>query len=452
MTHAISQRLKYYMCSITIQQLFICMFLIAKSEVMAQSELPVLKANSPNVQILDGSSLSKGDWIIDPATELDVYEAIRSSKKRTITFKTDVESKSFEVEPGRFYDFVILLNGKDTCKTRISTMKQHFEWIGKSPPSMPCTIPISIVHGKLHLQGQINGSKTLDLIFDTGADCCVLYPSGISKGATFKSDSKVLNQGSGGTTMRDISRDNQLDIAGARWQHESVIFVEKQADNADGIVSYSVFEDKALEIDFDRMEMILHDSLPSSAKDFNKTAMPFAGTLPAVEVVMTSEGKSCHGPFILDTAGTGCMLVNEAFGTLHALNDNLKKVGTSVSMGVGSGKIHSNRVIVPTLSIAGHSLANVPINVELPTGSYPSEPGGVVCMDVLTRFNCILDFPNSEAYFKPNTMFAEPFKIRSKGFSFPFVATIVGGCVFAVTVLSFWIRSKRRKSVDPVSK
>ncbi len=409
----------------------------------AQEELPVLNANSPNVSIIDGSNASRGDWILDPSLELDVYNAIRSDKNRTITFKSDIDSRSFEVEPGHVYDFVILLNGKDVCKTRISTMVQGFKRMDKSSVTGPVTIPITIEHGKLHLKGSVNGSKTLDLIFDTGAESCLVYPSAKSKGVELTLDDTVLNLGSGGVTRRQVSRDNWLEISNARWDHEPFIYVEQQADRADGIVGFTMFENRVVEIDYDRMLMFIHDSLPSYSDSFSKTAMPFSGSLPAVEVVMKDGDNSYRGPFILDTAGSGCMLVNQAFAIDHNMHSTLRKVGTGFSRGVGSGSIQSNQLMLPALSIAGHTLSDVPLHAELPSDWNKAPPGGVVCLDVLARFNTILDFPANEAYFKPNSRFAEPFRIRGSRPSFQFIAAIVVIALLATAAV--WYLSKKRK-------
>jgi len=415
----------------------------------AQTEPPVLKANTRTVRILDGGKPMKGEWLLDPSVELDIYNAIRTDQRKTITFTTDIDSRSFEVEPGHVYDFVILLNDKGECRTRISTMTQGYRRSATASAAGPVTIPITIQNGKLHLTGQINGSQPLNLIFDTGADTCVMYPSARSKGATMTFDGTVNNAGSGGTMLRQLSRDNRLDIADVHWTHEPFIFVEKQADDADGIVGYPVFEDRIVEIDYDRMVMVVHDALPSHAVSFTRTAMPHAGTLTAVEVLMTSGDTTWRGPFILDTAGNGTMLVNQAFAVANNLHNALRKVGSGVSRGVGNASIHSNQLMLPMLTLAGHTLTDVPINVEVPSDGNTAPPGGVVCMDVLARFNTILDYPSNQAYFKPNARFAEPFRIRRSGPPLALLVAVAGGIVLLVAWGVMRHRKARRAGRQP---
>ena len=86
------------------------------SENAESKNLPVIKASSTQVDIRDDNVLRKNAWRIVPEEELDVYET--SAKK--VTFYTDLDSISFEINPqiGQ-YDFIILLNEKDSARTQI---------------------------------------------------------------------------------------------------------------------------------------------------------------------------------------------------------------------------------------------------------------------------------------------------------------------------------------------
>jgi hypothetical protein len=415
---------------------------IATQAALAQQDLPVLRANSATVDVRDGDRFYKGDWVVQPTVALDTYVARRTTEAKRITFISDIESLSFDVLPGQTYDFVILLNGKDACHTRISTMTQSYRRIDPNATTGPVAIPISIRRGKLHLEGKTNDSRMLDFIFDTGAEICALYPSAIAKGAKLQFDGTTLNAGTGGTTLRQTSSDNRLEIAGLRWDHEPFMYVEKQADRADGIVGYTVFEGKVVEFDFDRMVMIVHDTLPAHAAGFTKTPMPLSPSLPAVESTLVNGEKRASGLFVLDTGGTGAMVVNQAFAATHSLHGTMKILRTGTSRGVGSAGIRNHVLLLPQLTIAGFDVPNVPINVELPSDDNQAPPGGVLCMEVLQRFNSILDFQRNEAYFKPNTNFNAPFKAR---FSGPPTSVVIGIALIAVVSFAGLIVFRMRR-------
>jgi hypothetical protein len=89
----------------------------------AQS-LPVIKANSKKVNVRDGQVFQKGIWNLSPESKPDVYQALEPIIEKRITFYTDMDSISFDVVPDKTYDFLIVLNGKDTCYTQISTIRK----------------------------------------------------------------------------------------------------------------------------------------------------------------------------------------------------------------------------------------------------------------------------------------------------------------------------------------
>jgi hypothetical protein len=424
---------------------FCLLFAVVTAQLALAQDLPVLRANSPIIDVQDGDELLKGDWRVDPTAALDVYDARRTTAEKRVTFITDVDSMSFDVQPGHTYDFIVLLNGKDACRTRISTMTQSYERVAPNSAAGPDTIPISIRQGKLHLSGRINDSEVLDFIFDTGAEINALYPSGRSKGAELRLDGTTDNAGTGGITRRETSSDNRLEIAGLRWTHEPVLYLESQADRADGIVGFPVFAGKVIEFDYDRMVMIVHDRLPAHAAGFAKTPMPLSGSLAAVEAALVNGEQRASGLFVLDTGGSGTMNVNQAFAAAHGLHGAMKRLGGSTARGVGSAGIRNDVLLLPQLTLAGFDLVDVPINVELPSDGNQAPPGGLLCMDVLQRFNTILDYPRNEAYFRPNTRFTAPFKKRYSGF--PWFA-IVGIAVVSVASLVglAWRAARRRRS------
>ena len=89
----------------------------------AQKKLPIIKANSTSVDIKDNNQLRKNAWRIVPEEKLDVYTT--SAKK--VTFYTDIDSISFKIDQKKHYDFIILLNGKDSARTQIKYKPSRLE-------------------------------------------------------------------------------------------------------------------------------------------------------------------------------------------------------------------------------------------------------------------------------------------------------------------------------------
>ena len=91
----------------------------------AQGQLPVIRAASDQVDIREGKEFYPGQWTIVPDARPDVYTT--SVVGENVTFYTDKDSISFRIEKDGVYDFVILLNGKDSAYTQIKHVPSYLD-------------------------------------------------------------------------------------------------------------------------------------------------------------------------------------------------------------------------------------------------------------------------------------------------------------------------------------
>lgn len=417
--------------------------LLSGGRAHAQAELPVLEARAPVVDVQDGSHLWKGIWTIDPAVAVDVYHARRSAGPKTVTFVSDVDSLSFEVEPGNDYDFIVMLGGEHACRTRISTRRQAYRRAPGASVTGPDVIPFRLVDGKIHVEATVNGSAPLDLMFDTGADNLVLHPSALAKGAALRFDGSMPNAGLGGTLTRQTSGGNRLEVAGLTWEHEMVLYIENRSRDGDGILGYVAFEDRVLEIDYGRSVLRVHDGVPPDA-GFTPFPFRYEGTILAMEAAFDTGASSGTGWFIVDTGLAGSLHLDERFASEHGLYDQLDAIGRSESRGVGPGVLRNRIVLLPQLRFGDHTLVDVPTHLEEPGQDRSLSTGCLLGMDILQRFDTILDFPHERIHLRPNARFRDPFDVRASGP--PRSVILVGACILALaTVLGLRrLRSRRR--------
>lgn len=99
-------------------------FLFIFQSAFSQNNWPVIKATSKKIDIKDDELLKKDAWTIVPEARPDVY--LTSAKK--VTFYTDLENISFKVDPKvGTYNFIVLLNGKDSAWTQIKYQQPFLE-------------------------------------------------------------------------------------------------------------------------------------------------------------------------------------------------------------------------------------------------------------------------------------------------------------------------------------
>lgn len=86
----------------------LCTLLIVAGSVSAQNSLPVIKSASDTVTIKDGDFVERERWILKPAVGPYIYQSsVSKGKKKKVTFATDIDSISFDVEAGKIYEFVV---------------------------------------------------------------------------------------------------------------------------------------------------------------------------------------------------------------------------------------------------------------------------------------------------------------------------------------------------------
>ena len=374
-----------------------------------QSSLPVVRATSKVADVRDGDVLQRGYWSILPEVRPDVYVVRQVGRGKRVAFYTDADSISFDVTRGSTHDFVIVLANGDSAFTRVTTVdpnRLNYTRPGGSPREAD-TIPFTLGRGnKIFVRGSVNGSDSLDLMFDTGANVVVLSKSGLRKGAKLSFTGTQENTAFGGSHTVRQSSGNTLDVGGLRWRGVPIVAIDNA--DGDGIIGYNVFEDKVVEIDYDRRIIVVRGSLPTLGAGMAPLTMRLEGGLMFVEAELVNEAGAHRGWFGLDTGASWGLYVGDAFAAATRLRGTMEPLGERSSGGLGANRVRTELVRLPRLRIGGHELRGVPIDLEVPSGERP-RGDGILGMDVLRRFNTVLDLREYQITFKPNGLVGEAY-------------------------------------------
>lgn len=108
----------------------IFLLILLAGPIFSQSNLPVIQASSKKADIRVGDKLSKGEWNIMPELKPDVLDI--SELGTLVTFYTDMDSISVRIAEDTKFDFVILLNGKDSAYTQIKYKEPYLATLKKA--------------------------------------------------------------------------------------------------------------------------------------------------------------------------------------------------------------------------------------------------------------------------------------------------------------------------------
>jgi len=367
----------------------------------SQKQLPVIKANSKTAKIYEEDGLLKG-WNIDPKTKPDVFTTSKLVKAKIVKFKTDIDSITFKIKPGEKKDFIVLLNGKDSCYTQIAS--PEIKDFSKIRPEIHDSIPLFInSESTIYVKSILNEIDTLNLNFDSGTTELVLTNDVLKN--KVKSNPKFYD------TYYNLNLGN-------RDYKTKVYPAELTGVGTDGRFGWDLFDGKIVELNYDQNLMVVHSVMPkyvSRDKDFSKLNIKYLSSLFLVESAIEQSGVKNTAWFLFDTGyHRTAMLDNDLLKTGKFPTDKMEVIKKVMMHGATGNEIPVVTSNLQTFKIGKYDLKNVP--VQLITGNKPLRGANIHILgnEVLKRFNTFLDFQNNVVYLKPNHFYNDGYVEQKK--------------------------------------
>jgi hypothetical protein len=379
--------------------LLVC--LMAKLPVFGQVKLPIIKATSMAVAINDGGYLDKNGWSLSPKTKPDIYTADRTRKTKWVTFYTDIDSIKIKVKPGKKFDFIILLNGKDSCYTRVESAISTDKKLANFR-NMPDTIPFKLTaFNAIHVKSIFNNRDTLNLHFDLGSFGFRLTRDAILQKTRLLAHQEGVLDGKTKPNFNKMEKVFKVQMGNLTWENPEFVATGFTARERDGRFGGNVFEGKTVEIDYEKEVIIVHPKCPKNLKTYTKSKLEFIRSFPCIKGVLEVKNKQYTGDFILDTGSDKALILDSLWAVSQHFPTDLPVVKT-VKFKDPRGVVYENKQVnLPLLKVSDFPLPDVPTTLlggKNPTGFSINLMGN----DALKRFNTIIDFQNDYIYLKPN--------------------------------------------------
>ncbi|MGB4771238.1 MAG: retroviral-like aspartic protease family protein [Chitinophagaceae bacterium] len=375
--------------------------------VQGQETIPVICANSKDVSVRDGAHFRKGYWYIMPEVRPDYYPVENPKKPHRVSFYTDHDSISFEVTVNKEYDFVILLNGKDSCFTRISTMvpqKRNYHRDCDNCVGENDTIPFTVgLDNKTYLKAGVNQGKAMTFQFDLGATNCVVNES-IADESSIHWEGTAAMGSVQGTEQVKSSKYNTIHAGNLRWDSIPLFSTAKNGWRSKGIIGNSILQEQIVELNYDNNILVFHQQLPRIDKSYHRVPFEMRDGVPFIPITIDNGKGQSTNWFMFDNGYSNCLLVDKEIAQANLLYGTMKSIGSRDN--AMNGKTET--VLAPKLFIGDYAIQNVPIDLQNPQDVHPYERV-IAGNDLLKRFNVIIDYQESMIYFKPNALMDEPF-------------------------------------------
>jgi hypothetical protein len=370
---------------------------------LAQNRLPVLQA-SGLLDIRDGDHLRKQIFEVTPERQPNHYYIEIPRKPHRVTFSSGRDSLSFDCRYGHIYEFIIV-RGHDSCRTQIVANYKSID--RPKGGSLPDTIPFTLgSNNKIFIQAKLNSGPSLRFQFDFGAD-------GLSTRTATLDKIK-------------LKAFNTLHIGKLSWDSLKFdVYDHNMKPDEDGLLGNRLFLDKVVELNYDRKEMIIRDTLPD-VSGYRKQPIILLGSLPLFQAKI-GNGRPW---LVYDSGDSGQASITAADARQYEIDS-----AAHLILPVPGRKL----VRLNDLEIAGVHFPGLPGIIS--TGNGEGEIS-VLGNALLKRFNVIIDNRNGYIYLKPNHLLPEPFENIE-----PYRNGFIGAAVVLVLLSALTIRFilKRRK-------
>lgn len=396
------------------KRLCLLLQIVFAQTLFAQTKLLVIKATSKTVAINDGGFLDKSAWTLSPSARPDVFTADRTRQTKYVTFYTDVDSIRVKLKPGMRFNFVILLNGKDSCFTQIASA---------IPPgdkrnlftSTHDTIPFTLsAYNAIGVKAVINNTDTLNLHFDISS-----FDFHLTRDAILKKTHLLANQpeaiaGKSSPNFNKMAKVSRLQMGQMIFTNPPVSTTNLTAHEMDGRFAWNLFEGKIIELDYDRNIMVIHSQLPKNLKNYKRSKLTFIKSYPTVQGSFEIDHKTYTGNFAMDTGSEVALILDSGWaGKQHMPLNELKLIKSSKIHDPRNNVFETKVVLTPFYTINQFTLGNIPALVL----SDRINPAGFelnfLGNDLLKRFNMIMDLKSDNIYLKPNHLLNAGYKQSS---------------------------------------
>ena len=380
----------YFMYFIKIIIALFALF-ISTMALAQKKTLPVIKAKSTRAMIME-SDEEQHSWTITPGVKPDVHTITKSPNPKWIRFYTDTDSIKVKIKPGQKFDFIVLLNGKDSCYTRIESLPtQNYS---RQKRATHDTIPFTLTaFNNIKFKAILNGVDTLDLKFDSGATGLLLTNDAIKEKTHLGANT---------------STHNTLQIQNLSWGNQEVFPVVATGQGTDGRFGWDFFDGKIVEIDYDKSLFIVHTKMPKIAKGYSKFDIEYVYTLFCIHTDLEVKKKRYNNRFLFDTGYQRTVMLDTVLMNEQNYPKDLEVI-KKVIMKNGQGKeIPILTVNNERLNFGSYALFNIPVQL-LTTGNPARFKTHILGNEVLKRFNTILDFQKNIVYLKPNSLIDLPY-------------------------------------------
>jgi len=308
----------------------------------------------------------------------------------------------------------------------------HFIFPQSGPTILPAgfsqiTIPFELVNEHIFLRAQLNESRPLWFMLDTG-DKFTIVDLDLAKELHLRLAGNLAVRGSGAqTTTGAFVKGTDFKVQGFAGFSEPVVLAVplrglsgRLGHDFDGIVGSEFIQNFVVEVDYPSRTLTLH----------NRDTFSYLGVGRSIPVHLTSSGHpvieaavepkgmaEISGKFELDLGASGALELHSPFvAQYHLPGPNEPTVPDLGSAGTG-GETSGRLGRVAFFRLGRYRFEGPPVVFSGDTSGSAAESAtqGNIGEEILSRFRLFVDYAHDRIIFEPAATFAKPFERAFSG-------------------------------------
>lgn len=280
-------------------------------------------------------------------------------------------------------------------------------------------VPLEIDNNIILMSVNLNGSKPLRFIFDTGASVSAIDYTRATE-LRLKMGGKLRGDATGGQIEAARVEHVELSAQGATVSNLTIAampFPKPPGFEFDGIIGCDFIKHFVVQIDYQKKLMNLFE--PGGYTYRGKgTVLPVtfrSGETPLVRVkILLERTPAIAANLEVDTGGDGTFIINSPFVAKHKLIEAMAKTNEATNRGAGG----EQTVIfgqVKEMHLGRTILRNVPVGLsqDKEGAGASTANDGLIGGEVFRRFKVILDLSRKRMILEKNSSFGDPYHFES---------------------------------------
>lgn len=255
----------------------------------------------------------------------------------------------------------------------------------------------------------LNETDTLDLFLDTGGTDLVLKHSVIKEKTTLLDGKNENYTEENYVPLEDV---HSIALGHLKWDSLTIYPTTLLPEEADGHFGWNLFEEKVVELDYEKNRMIVHTSFSGNLEEYAKMEIEYINTLFCIKGNMHVGENNYSNRYLFDSGFQRAVVLDKNLTKEAKFPDDLPVIKES-RLRNSEGTEFINRVVEIDHICFDNICANqVPVQL-LSTPNPARFKTHILGNELLKRFNTLLDFQNGFVYLKPNSLMNLPYKDAS---------------------------------------